>query len=284
MKIGVLICSNSGIDYLDYDKENIKIMRSILNIENKEYNDYVDITAEDFYEKIKDNKNLKISTSQTPTGVMIDFIKSFKKEGYTDIFVITISSKLSGTLSGVKLAADMVCGINVHLFDSKLLSYAEFYFAKTVLDLAKNGKSVEEIMNVITTLRDNTYVYVCVDTLHYLMLNGRLSATKAMIGTLLNLKPLLHFDRDGSLVTLEKIRTKNKAKEKLKENVLNQINGKDVVIFAAYTDNIDEANELLESICSDTTANILSKELVPLTPVVGCHAGPKTCAIGFTIL
>lgn len=282
-KIGVLVCSNAGLDYLEYN-DNIKIMRSILNIENKEYNDYVDITAETFYETIKDNKNMKISTSQTPLGTMVDFLEKFKSECYTDVIAITISSKMSGTLSGVKLASEMVEGINVHLFDSKSLSYSEAYEALTASKMALENKSVDEIIEAITKIRDNQKIYVVVDTLHYLVLNGRLSMLNGVLGTLLQMKPLLNIQEDGALVTLEKIRTKNKAKDRLIEVLLEQIKDKKVILYAAYTDNIEETEELLNKISEQTNATIVDKVLTPLTPVVGCHAGPKTCGIGYIIV
>lgn len=283
MKTGVIVCSNSGLDYLEYG-DNIKIMRSILNIENEEYNDYVDINAEDFYERITKDKNLKISTSQTPTGIMVEYLESFKKEGYTDVIVITISSKMSGTLAGMHTAASMVDNLNVHLFDSKGLSYGEAYLALTASKLAKENKKPIEIIEVLEKVRNNDKIYVCVDTLHYLMLNGRLSLLNGVLGTILNVKPLLHVDEDGTLVTLEKIRTKSKSISRLIDIVVEEIKDKKVILYGAYTNNIEETNETLNEIMKRTNANVVDKVLVPLTPVVGCHAGPKTFGLGYIIL
>lgn len=283
MKIGVVVCSNSGLDYLEYDK-SIKIMRCALNIEQDTFYDYVDISAEDFYERITNNKNLKISTSQPTTGEMIDILDGFKKDGHTDVIVITISSKLSGTLSGMHVAASMVEGINVHLFDSKSLGYCEAYLAITAAKMAKENKKPNEIIEVLENLRKNAKIYVCVDTLHYLMLNGRLSTLNGVLGTMLQIKPLLHVDSEGTLTTLEKIRTKQKSVARVIELVLEDIKDKKVVLFAAPTNNLEEATQALEEIASRTNATVVDKVYAPLTPVVGCHAGPKTFGIGFIIV
>ncbi len=282
-KIGILICSNSGIDYIDYD-DNIKVSRSILNIEGEEYQDYIDITAEEFYKKISDDKNMKISTSQTAIGVMVDNLTYFKDKGYTDVIVITISTKMSGTLSSYKLAGDMVDDLEVHLFDSKGLSYGEAYMGLTASKMAKENKSVDEIMSALEKIRANDKIYVCVDSLHYLVLNGRLSLVNGVLGTLLKMKPLLNIDEEGTLITLEKIRTKSKAVERMIELVVEDTKDKKVLIYSAYTDNYDEAKAALDEVVKRTNAEIVDVQLVPLTPVVGCHAGPKTFGIGVIVL
>ncbi len=282
-KIGVLICSNAGLDYLEYGS-NIKIMRSILNIENDEFKDFVDIDADTFYNKIKEDKNLKISTSQTPTGTMLEFYEQFKSEGYTDVIVITISSKMSGTISGAKLASDMIDGINVHLFDSKSLSYSEAFMGLTASKMALANQDIDDILQELNRIRDNQRIYVVVDTLHYLVLNGRLSTINGMLGTLLQMKPLLYINEEGSLVTKEKIRTKTKAKDRLIQVVLEEIENQKIILYGAYTDNKEEVIEIIQQIKKESSADIIDVVLAPLTPVVGCHAGPKTCGIGYIIV
>ncbi len=283
MKTGVIVCTNSGLDYLEYDKD-IKIMRCALNIEDKSYYDYIDISADEFYEKITENKNLKISTSQPTTGEMVKLLEECMSEGCTDVIVIAISSKLSGTLAGMHVAASMVEGINVHLFDSKSVSYNEAYLAITAMKMAKENKKINEIIEVLENLRKNAKIYVCVDTLHYLMLNGRLSLLNGVLGTMLQVKPLLHIEEDGTLSTLEKIRTKPKSVSRVIEIVLDEIKDKKVILFGAYTNNLEEINAVLDEITSKTNAIIVDKQTVPLTPVVGCHAGPKTFGVGYIIL
>lgn len=282
MKIGIMVCTNSGIDYIEYGS-NIKVLRSILNIDSKEYYDFVDIKADDFYEKIKNDKNLKISTSQSPTGDIIKILNEFKEEGYTDVIAITISTKMSGTLSGIKLASNMIDGINVHLFDSKGLCYGEAYMALTASKLALDN-NVVDIISKLEEIRNNDKIYVCVDTLHYLVLNGRLSLLNGVLGTVLNVKPLLNIDSEGTLVTLEKIRTKKKAVSRMVDLVLEDIKDKKVILYVGYTDNYDEAKEVLDLVESLSTATIVEKVLIPLTPAVGCHAGPQTFGIGRIIL
>ena len=90
-KIAVIVCGNSGIDYIKHGKK-IDVFRSMLYVDEDEYEDYVDIEADAFYQRLLDNPNTNVKTSQTSTGKMGTVYKQLESEGYTDVIVITISS------------------------------------------------------------------------------------------------------------------------------------------------------------------------------------------------
>lgn len=276
-KIGLLVCGNSGIDYLKVDYP-IKVIRSTLIIDGKEFEDFVDITADEFYDIIVKNPDIDLHTSQAATGKFVEMYEEFKNEGYKDVIVVTISSKLSGTYQGAVLAKDLVEGINVHVLDSKSVSYGQAHLVYEAIKMIKDNIKAEQIFNKLNELRDKITIYVLVDTLKYLVKNGRLSATSGFIGTLLKIKPLLKITEDGSLKPYEKIRTTSKARSRLMEIVKEEIKGKNVKMFVAYTNNKEEAAEIREDIIKEFP-NVLV-ELVPLTPVVGAHAGPGTIGVG----
>jgi DegV family protein with EDD domain len=277
-KIGIVVCGNSGVDYLRLDYP-VKVIHSILNLDGKEYEDFVDITAEEFYKKVVNEPDVSISTSQTPTGVIAQTYESLKDEGYTDIISIVISSKLSGTYQGAKLAEDMVDGINVCVIDSKSVAHGEYYLVRRAIEMIKLGHSVEEIEKDLLALRENIKIFVLVDTLKYLVKNGRLSVASGFLGSLLKIKPLLHITEEGALVPLEKIRTTSKARERLLEILQEQIKSLDVEVFIAYTNNLEDAKELKNKILANHPSIVV--DLVPLTPVVGAHAGPGTIGVGY---
>lgn len=279
-KIGIMVCGNSGVDYLKLSYP-VKVIHSTLNLGGKEYEDFVDITADDFYATVVNNPEIAISTSQTPTGKIAEVYEEFVKEGYTDVVAITISSKLSGTYQGAVLAASMVDGINVHVVDSRSVSQGEVYLVLEAINWIKAGKSAKEIAERLEVMRENIKIYVLVDTLKYLVKNGRLSATSGFLGTLLKIKPLLHILPDGSLVPLEKIRTTSKARERLLEILVEDIKGKNVDIFIAYTNNKSDA-EVIKNLILEQRSDV-KVELVPLTPVVGAHAGPGTLGVGYIV-
>lgn len=280
-KIGIVVCGNSGVDYMKLDYP-VKLIRSTLNLGGKEYEDYVDIQAKEFYDIINANPDIDVSTSQTSTGKIASVYEELKDEGYTDVIAVVISSKLSGTYQGAILAKDMVPGINVYVIDSRSVSYGEAYLVLEAIKMIKNGSKVRDIIDKLEKIRDNIYIYVLVDTLKFLVKNGRLSTTSGFLGTLLKIKPLLHIQRDGSLVPFEKIRTTGKAQQRLVEVVSHDIEGKNVIMFIVYTNNREKAEEIKNQFLA--VRPDLSVEVVPLTPVVGAHAGPGTLGVGYIVL
>ena len=277
-KIGIVVCGNSGLDYVNVNYP-IRMIRSTVLLDNKEYEDYVDITAEEFYQKVVDNPNIQLSTSQTSTGVIANVYEDLKSEGCTDILVITVSSKLSGTFQGATLASELVSDVKFHLIDSKSVSHGEAYLVFEAIKMIENGKSIDQIVEKLEEMRDNVTIYILVDTLKYLIKNGRLSATSGFIGSLLKIKPLLKIEKDGSLLPFEKIRTTKKARERLLQIVVEDLKNIDADIFIAYTNNKKEAEELRNELL--TLTSVTNIDLVPLTPVVGAHAGPGTIGLGF---
>lgn len=280
-KIGIVVCGNSGVDYMKLDYP-VRLIRSTLNLGGKEYEDYVDIQAKEFYDIINANPDIDVSTSQTSTGKIASVYEELKDEGYTDVIAVVISSKLSGTYQGAILAKDMVPGINVYVIDSRSVSYGEAYLVLEAIKMIKNGSKVRDIIDKLEKIRDNIYIYVLVDTLKFLVKNGRLSTTSGFLGTLLKIKPLLHIQRDGSLVPFEKIRTTGKAQQRLVEVVSHDIEGKNVIMFIVYTNNREKAEEIKAQFLA--VRPDISVEVVPLTPVVGAHAGPGTLGVGYIVL
>lgn len=280
-KIGLVVCGNSGVDYMKLDYP-VKMIRSTLNLDGKEYEDYVDIQAKEFYDIIQANPDIDVSTSQTSTGKIASVYEELKEEGYTDVIAIVISSKLSGTYQGAFLAKEMVQGINVYVIDSRSVSYGEAFLVLEAIKMIKRGFKTRDIIDKLEKIRDNVYIYVLVDTLKFLVKNGRLSAASGFLGTLLKIKPLLHVQRDGSLVPFEKIRTTSKAQQRLLEVIKHDVDGKNVIMFIAYTNNLDKAAEIKGQI--QTFRPDITVELVPLTPVVGAHAGPGTLGVGYIVL
>src|SRR5690554_3266938 len=104
-KVGLLVCGNSGIDYENVDFP-YEILRSKLIIEGEEYEDYVDITADEFYDKLNENPNLQISTAMISPGEVLEKVEALKAKGYKEIIAVVISSGLSGTYQTVKITTD----------------------------------------------------------------------------------------------------------------------------------------------------------------------------------
>ncbi len=280
-KIGIVVCGNSGIDYIDHEYD-IPVIRSILLMRGKEYTDFVDITAEDFYKSLNEDDKLIASTSQASTGEMLAVYESMKAKGYEEIIMVSISQKLSGTFENATLAANMMGDYKVTVFNSLTLSYPQAKMALDAAKMAKEGKSKEEIIKHLEFIRDNQTIWFAVDTLKYLVANGRLSGASGFVGSLLKLKPLLQISKEGTIDSIEKIRTTYKAANKVVENFLAAIEGKDVEPFIIHS-HAPERVERVRKMVMDARPDIKEIKAYPLTPVVGAHAGPNIVAMGYII-
>jgi DegV family protein with EDD domain len=200
-----------------------------------------------------------------------------KQAGYDQLLVITISKALSGTYQNAVLAAKMI-DIDVVVYDSFSLTYIEALMAITAKKMADNKKPMAEILKELDRIKEHNHVYITVDTLKYLIKNGRLSNVAGAIGSLLKLRPLLHLSKAGKVETITKVRTTAKAQEELKKRFLDEVAGKNVTAFIVYTNNMAKMLDLKDELEEKGLENIL---LIPLTPVVGCHAGPGTMGVGY---
>jgi len=278
-KFKVIVCSNSAIDYLDYDK-NIDIFRSMIHFGNESYNDYVDLDAKTFYERIKNDPNTIPKTSYVAPGYMLETFDKLHHQGYTDVLVIVIAKPLSGLHDAI-IQLSKESKIQVHVYDSKTLAYPESYMAITAQKMFDLGSNLKEVLQVLNHIRDNNKMYFAVDTLLYLVKNGRLSKLSGTLGSFLKIKPVLTLSSSGTVETIEKIRTSKKALERIVQLYLEETKDKDVITFISHAHH-DEGVELIKQMVHEIYPNrtIVSSYL---TPVVGAHCGPKAIAIGYII-
>lgn len=278
-KIGILVCGNSGIDYIDHEYD-MPVIRSILLAGEDEYTDFIDITATDFYQLLTDNPDLIASTAQASTGVILEQYEAMVKKGYDELLVISISQKLSGTFEGCMLAAKMLDDVKVTVFDSKTLSYPQAKMALEAAEMLQNGKTLDEVIERMSYIRDNSMIWFTVETLKYLVKNGRLSGASGFVGGLLKIKPLLEVTKEGKVESIEKIRTSSKATARIVEKFMEETEGLDVEPFIINTNN-DERVAIVMDALKAKRPEYKTINVYPLTPVVGAHAGPGTVGIGY---
>lgn len=278
-KYGVIVCSNAATDYIK-EAEGIPVFRSVIIFGDDEYNDYVDLKAEDFYKRCEQDKENFPHTAYVSRGFMVQTFEQMKEDGYDGAFVITIAKALSGLNDAVKLASNEVEGFDVVVYDSKTLSYPEAKMAIVARNMFEQGATVEEVTKKLDFIRDHNHMIFAVDTLEYLIKNGRLSKAKGAIANILKIRPMLHIDKEGKVESLETARTSKKARRLMVEKFLEEVKDKEVEAFFINTNNdegIKEAMDLLQENHYDTSK--ISVHM--LTPVVGAHAGPGTIGLGY---
>lgn len=279
-KIAVLACSNAGLDYLDYPKD-ITILRSVIHFSDGSYDDFVEMDAKTFYERIAKDPNNVPKTSYVSIGRMHEEFERLISEGYSEALIITIAKPLSGLNEALKLQArEFEDRLKITVYDSKTIAYAQAFQVLEVHRLInEENYSIEEVIPVLDQIRANQKIYFAVDTLKYLVLNGRLSKLSGTLGTMLKIKPLLSFDENGAVTTLEKIKTSPKTQRRVLEMYFEDTKDKDVLTYISHAHN-DEAVQFFKE---EIKKVYPERKVITayLTPVVGAHTGPKAIGLGY---
>ncbi|KFZ26504.1 MAG: DegV domain-containing protein [Candidatus Izimaplasma bacterium HR2] len=279
-KIAIISCSNANLEYFDHDYD-IKIFRSSVHLGDESYLDHIEINADDFYKRLEEDKSIFPSTSFMPLGKMIEIYENLVKEGYTHAIVITISKQMSGIFNAALMAGNEVDDLEVKVFDSKTLAYPQAKMALKAAEMVKEGYDIPDIEKELLYIRDNNKIYFAVNTLTYLVKNGRLSNASGFIGNALKLKPVLTID-DGKVVTVEKIRTFKKAVEHVLDLYFEETKDKNVEPFVIHANN-PEIRDYMISRMKENDNELKDIFSMPLTAGIGAHSGPKTIGIGYYI-
>lgn len=211
MKTAVVTDSTAYIPKDLREKLNIHMIPLSVIFGSETYREEVEITAADFYEEVK-HKDLP-TTSQPPVGEFAELFEKLSKE-YDAVISIHLSSGISGTFQGAVTAGSMVDGIQVFPFDSEISCMVQGFYVIEAAELAAAGKGPQEIVERLEEMKKSIRAYFMVDDLSHLQRGGRLSSAQALIGSLLQVKPLLHFE-DKKIVPFEKIRTRKKAMKRM---------------------------------------------------------------------
>lgn len=255
------------------ENNNISVVPLIVNFENKVEKEGFPGEFDEFFERLK-NSNDFPKTSQPAVG---DFSKVFNKiiaDG-NEIIAILFSSKLSGTYNSANLASQMIDTDKITVIDSENAAGNVQTLIKNAVELINKGLNREEIIKQITSQKERMGVRVTVDTLDYLQKGGRLSNAQALIGSLLNIKPIIGLV-DGKLIPVDKVRGKKKAVQVITSQIPDDVKS----ISIMHIMNEDEASKLKETLqMKYENADIYINEL---GPVVGSHLGPKAIGICYS--
>lgn len=247
---------------------------------DEQFRDGVDIQPVQFYEKLKDAEIMP-STSQATPGALKEIYKDLTNQGF-DVFSIHISSKLSGTIDSAIQAKAMLELENVEIFDSETAGMALGFQVLAVARAAANGASLKDCIKIAQKARESTGVLFAVRTLEFLHRGGRIGGAQAFLGTMLNLKPILEV-REGKIEAAGKVRTMNKAVDKVIEIMKEQIGENTPVRIAiqhgnAYQEAVNLLNKVTASMPDGTVAEAV---IADVSPVIGTHTGPGVIGIAY---
>ena len=250
------------------------------NDDPNEYQDH-DIPAAEFYNKMRNGAQPK--TSAANMGKFCDAFESIVKEGY-DILYLGFSSGLSATVNFAREAAEEIMseyeGSKVVVVDSLCASAGYGLLLKLLVDKKNEGASIDEAADYAENTKLNVCHWFTVDDLKYLKAGGRISATTALLGGMLNIKPVMKMDNNGKLISVSKVRGRKAALKAIADLYMETaIDKKDGVVFISHGDCIDDANLLADMIKENSGATVQITTYVG--PVIGSHSGPGTLALFF---
>lgn len=277
--MGVKIIVDSTTDLSKSIESKVISVPITICFGNTEYVDGVDITSKEFYEKLIENDVLP-TTSQPSPDKFEQVYNEIKENGDTAV-VITISSKLSGTVQSANIAREGYEDC-IYIVDSCSVAIGTGILVEYALRLVDEGKNAEEIYNELINVRENIYLVALLDTLEYLKKGGRISSTAAIAGTLLSIKPVINVV-DGVINTLGKARGSKQGNNLLVKEI-EAAGGVDfsMPLLLGYTGlndtllkkYIEDSGYLWEESLDSLQTNIIGS-------AIGVHAGPGAVAVAF---
>lgn len=273
----VRIITDSTVDLTADVKARVTVVPMSVRFGDREFLDGVSITPEQFYEMLASNEELPTSSQPTPAA----FEDAFREavEAGDEVVCITISSRLSGTYQSATIAAEEFPG-KVFVVDSRTAAIGSGVLAEYALRLADRGLGGEEILKELVEKRKQVRLYAIVDTLEYLKKGGRLNSAVAVVGGLLNIKPMIAVDENGEIKVIGTARGMKKAFAMLNGEAEKNggVNNAEPILLG-YTGAGDETirkyrDENPQLWASDTRYTLVGS-------AIGVHTGPGVVAAAF---
>ncbi len=278
-KVGIITDSNSGITQKQAKDLGLYVLPMPFMVNEETYFEDISLSQEEFYERLANGDN--VVTSQPSLESVMNLWDSVLKE-CDEIVHIPMSSGLSGSCQSAMMLAQDYEG-KVQVVNNQRISVTQRQSALDALQLAKDGKSAEEIKTFLEEDRFNSSIYIMLDTLYYLKKGGRITPAAAALGTLLKLKPVLQIQGD-KLDAFAKARTSSQGKSiminAIKNDMINRFGGADkdnIWLQIAHSHNVEAAEALKEELLGIFPG--FDIHIDPLSLSIACHIGPGPLAI-----
>lgn len=279
MAIKIVTDSTSYIPEEFINKYDISVV-SLNVIMNGESIREVDLDNETFYSKMEESTEIPSSSQPSPDEIYNTF-ENIIKEG-NSIVGIFISSDMSGTVSSANLIKNMLLEkyptAHIEIVDSRSNCMQMGYVAIEAAKAAAAGKSMDEVIDVCTSVINNSRFLFTPDTLDYLKKGGRIGGASALLGTLFQIKPILTVC-DGKTTVFTKVRTKKKAVDTLVTTLVNDLQGKELGgVIVHHINCQDEGLSLAAKIKKQLGVDV---QIDTIGPIIGLHVGPGSIGVAY---
>jgi len=277
-KIAILTDSCSDVPQDMLERFNIYEVPLTINYKDRSYRDRIEISPQEVYENLV--KEIP-HTSLPSTGEIETIIEKIIADGYNQIIIPVISSGLSGTYEAIRMACDEFKSVNTAVIDTKNIAIASGFFSIYAAQLIEKHLSFEEIVKKMQDKIEKSHIYYSLQTLQYLMKGGRIGRVEGILGSMLQIKPIISCDENGIYYTVEKVRGRKQSINKMVEIVEDKLRGKKnyyLAICHGYAqEEADKLKEKMKPYIEKATLYIEGQ----ISPALGVHTGPGLVGIGY---
>ncbi|RFU65465.1 DegV family protein [Peribacillus glennii] len=275
-KIAWITDSTGFLDEELKKNPDVYVVPMVVIINGREYEDGVDLSPDQLFRYMREDKVIP-TTSQPSVGTFAELFRKLEPH-YDRIVSVHVSSSLSGTVASSRQAAELV-SIPVHIFDSLLISFPMTLLLKKIMRDLESGYPIEEAFIRAARYRDSNETYVLIGSLEQLHRSGRLSGTQYLLGSVLNVKPIISLEK-GALATKTKARSERKAGQVILKFFLESCKkGKVTDCTILYGSSPEQTESFREAILAENPDVII--HIYPLGTAIGVHAGEKTVGLSW---
>ena len=275
--------TNADLPESYLEEHHIGVMSLSYTLDNITYSKGNELDYKEFYSKMR-NGFMPTTSQVNPEEAKRVFEEAMKEN--KNILCLSFSSGLSGSYNSARIAAQEIMeenpDVTIRVIDSKCASLGEGLFVYKAVALRAEEKNISETADWLESHINNFIHIFTVDDLNHLYRGGRVSKTAAVIGTMINIKPILHVDEEGHLVPISKVRGRKKSLHSLvdyMEEKMGSYRDKNDIVFISHGDTLEDAQFVADSIKEKFGINNFLINHVG--PTIGAHSGPGTIALFF---
>jgi len=239
--------------------------------------DGVDITATAFYERMRSATRNPTTSQPSPAEFEAAF-RAAAADG-SSVVCTTISAEMSGTYGAAMTARDSLADLDIHVIDTRSVSLGHAGVLRAAVETAESGGSLQEVLNTVEEVMRRQRTVFIVETLEYLRRGGRIGGARALLGSVLNIKPVLQI-LDGRIEPFDRVRTYARALDRMCAEVISATGeaGRPARVVLGHADKLEDCQMIARRLAPHSDGE---PEIIEIGPIVGAHAGPGTLGLSF---
>ena len=278
MKLAVITDSSAYLSAETLQREDLFVLDIPVNIDGEEYVEGINLTAEEFYQKMAQASELP-KTSQPSIAKLDEILTSLKEQGYTHALGLFLSSGISGFYQNIQYMIEEYEGLTIAFPDTLITSAPLGIMVESVFSWRDQGDDFVIIQDKLAIQISHTSAFIMVDDLDHLVKGGRLSNGAALLGNLLSIKPILYFNEHGVIEVYEKVRTEKKATKRLIEIIKEETTSGQYTVIVIHGNTPEKAEEMRQHLLESGVGSDVS--IATFGSVIGTHLGAGSIALGY---